>query len=358
MMVIMKSGRTQQELDDVFDRVRAEGFEPHPVYGDERTVVAVVGEVRPHPELYAEIAAMDGVEATIPISKPYKLASNEWQTERTVVDVSGVSIGPGIVTIIAGPCSVDKEEILLESALAAKEHGASILRAGAFKPRTSPYGFRGHGRTALRMMAKVRAETGLPLVTEVVSEKTVDDVAEHADMLQLGTRNGVNYELIEALAKTGKPLLIKRHWISPVDEWLLAAEYALKQGNKQVVLCERGIRTNETGTRNTMDINAIPLVHKLSHLPVIADPSHATGHRDLVIDVALGMVAAGAEGIMVEMHPHPEKALSDGAQSLKIDMFAEMMSRIRPVVHAVGKVLESEIPREGHRRLERVVAST
>jgi 3-deoxy-7-phosphoheptulonate synthase len=343
MMVIMKPGHTTEEFEAVMSRIREAGLDGHPIVGVERTVIGVVGLDREHPELADDIEVMDGVEGTVPISSPFKLCSREFKKDDSVVDVRGVKIGEGTVTVMAGPCAVENEEQVMRAAHAVKERGASVMRGGAFKPRTSPYSFRGLEVNGLKLLAKARDETGLPIVTEVMSEATVDDVAEYADILQIGTRNAQNFFLLEAVARTNKAILLKRGMSSPIQEWLLAAEYILAQGNKNVILCERGIRTFETAARNTMDINAVPLVKEMSHLPIVADPSHGTGKRKLVEPVALGMVAAGADGLILEVHPSPDHALSDGAQSLDFDMFASVMNNVSKVATAIGKRIESSV---------------
>lgn len=343
MMVIMKPGHTTEEFEAVMTRIREEGLDGHPIVGVERTVIGVVGLDREHPELADDIEVMDGVEGTVPISSPFKLCSREFRGHDTIVEVRGVKIGEGTVTVMAGPCAVENEDQVMRTAVAVKERGASVMRGGAFKPRTSPYSFRGLEVEGLKLLAKARNETGLPIVTEVMSEGTVDDVAEYADILQIGTRNAQNFFLLEAVARTNKPILLKRGMSSPIQEWLLAAEYILAKGNPNVILCERGIRTFETAARNTMDINAVPLVKELSHLPIVADPSHGTGKRRLVEPVALGMVAAGADGLILEVHPSPEHALSDGAQSLDFDMFASVMNNVSKVASAIGKRIESKV---------------
>ena len=341
-MVIMKPGHTKTEFDDVMRRIKEAGLDGHPIVGVERTVIGVVGLDRLHPELADDIEVMPGVEGTVPISSPYKLCSREFKGDDTIVNVNGVRVGEGTVSVIAGPCAVESEEQLMLTARAMRERGASMLRGGAFKPRTSPYSFRGLEEDGLKLLAQAREETGLPVVTEVMSEATVEVVAKYADVLQIGTRNAQNFFLLEEVARAGKPVLLKRGMSSSMQDWLLAAEYILAKGNRDVILCERGIRTFETATRNTMDINAIPLVKEMSHLPVIADPSHGTGKRKLVEPVGLGMVAAGADGLILEVHPSPEHALSDGAQSLTFDDFASVMSRIGKVAQAVGKVMERD----------------
>jgi 3-deoxy-7-phosphoheptulonate synthase len=336
----MKPGHTPEQFAAVMARIKEDNLDGHPIVGVERTVIGVVGLDRLHPELADDIEVMPGVESTVQISSPYKLCSREFKPEDTIVDVNGVRIGEGTVTIIAGPCAVESEEQLMLTARAMKERGASMLRGGAFKPRTSPYSFRGLEVEGLKLLAAARAETGLPVVTEVMSEASVNDVAKYADVLQIGTRNAQNFFLLEEVAKAGKPVLLKRGMSSTIQEWLLAAEYILAKGNRNVIMCERGIRTFEPSVRNTMDINAIPLIKELSHLPVIADPSHGTGKRRLVEPVGLGMIAAGADGLILEVHPSPEHALSDGAQSLTFELFSSVMEHIGAVATAVGKRME------------------
>jgi 3-deoxy-7-phosphoheptulonate synthase len=342
MMVIMKPGHTREQFEDVMNRIQEVGLEGHPIVGVERTVIAVVGTERIHPELADDLEVMPGVESTVKISSPYKLSSREVSPADTIVDVNGVKIGEGTVTLMAGPCAVESEEQCMATARAVRAHGASILRGGAFKPRTSPYGFRGLEEDGLKILAQARQETGLPVITEVMSENTVHVVAKYADILQIGTRNAQNFFLLEEAAKTHKPVLLKRGMSSSVQDWLLAAEYILNKGNRNVILCERGIRTFETATRNTMDINAIPLVKEMSHLPIIADPSHGTGKMKLVAPVGIGMIAAGADGLILEVHPSPEHALCDGAQSLTFDAFASLAERTARVAAAVGKRMQTE----------------
>jgi 3-deoxy-7-phosphoheptulonate synthase len=342
MMVIMKPGHTRDEFEAVMNRIKEVGLDGHAIHGVERTVIGVVGLDREHPELGDDIEVMPGVEGTVPISSPFKLCSREFNNDDTVVNVNGVLIGEGTVTVMAGPCAVESEAQLMATAKAMKDRGASILRGGAFKPRTSPYSFRGLEEDGLKLLAQARQETGLPVVTEVMSETKVQLIAKYADVLQIGTRNAQNFFLLEEVAKAHKPVLLKRGMSSSIQEWLLAAEYILAKGNRDVILCERGIRTFETAARNTMDINAIPLVKEMSHLPVIADPSHGTGKRKLVEPVGLGMVAAGADGLILEVHPSPEHALSDGAQSLTFELFSSLMQNLAKVAAAVGKRMERE----------------
>jgi len=344
MMVIMKPGYTPKQFEDVMNRIKEAGFTGHPIVGVERTVIGVVGNDRIHPELADDIETMEGVETTVQISTPYKLSGRDFKPEDTIVEVRGVRIGEGSVTVMAGPCAVENAEQTMTTARAVKAAGASVLRGGAFKPRTSPYAFRGLEEEGLKILAAARDETGLPIITEVMSENTVEVVARYADILQIGTRNAQNFFLLEEVAATGLPVLLKRGMSSSVQDWLLAAEYILNKGNRNVILCERGIRTFETATRNTMDINAIALVKELSHLPVIADPSHGTGKATLVEPVCRGMVAAGADGVILEVHPDPPHALCDGAQSLTFDQFGAVMANLSRIAHAIGKRIESEAP--------------
>jgi len=282
---------------------------------------------------------LPGVDEVIPISKPYKLSSREFQHEDTVIKVGDVSIGGDTLVIIAGPCAVETEKQVLETARTVKEAGANILRGGAFKPSTSPYQFRGLGKEGLEILALARAETGLPLITEVLTPQDVDLVARYTDILQIGARNMQNFALLDEVGKVRKPVMLKRGMSATIQEWLLSAEYILSQGNRQVMLCERGIRTFETYTRNTLDISAIPIVKKLSHLPVIGDPSHGTGKWYLVTPLSLAAVAAGADGLMVEVHPNPDQALKDGAQSLTFDSFQQLMAQLAPVAASVNRKL-------------------
>jgi 3-deoxy-7-phosphoheptulonate synthase len=337
MMVIMKHGYAQEEFDEVMERLNEVGLKGHPIVGVERTVIAVVGRI--YPELADELETMSGVEDTVPISSPYKLASRETRPQNTVVRVGDVEIGTGATVIIAGPCAVENEEQLMATAREVKKQGAHLLRGGAFKPRTSPYSFRGLELEGLRLLAQAREETGLRVTTEVMSVRDVEAVATYADILQIGARNAQNFILLEEVGKTGKPVILKRGLASTIEDWLLAAEYILNTGNQNVILCERGIRTFETATRNTLDINAIALAKQISHLPVIGDPSHGTGKWSLVVPIALAAIAAGADGVIVEVHPSPDHALSDGAQSLNFERFRELMERTNVVAQALDRPL-------------------
>ncbi|MCZ7543411.1 MAG: 3-deoxy-7-phosphoheptulonate synthase [Anaerolineae bacterium] len=334
MIIVMQKGATPAQISAVVARVEGMGRQVHLSRGEERTIIGVVGDDRTFDR--DQFERMDGVEHTVPILKPYKLASREFHPSDSVVDVGGVSIGGQAVVVMAGPCAVESREQLMETAWAAKEAGALILRGGAFKPRTSPYSFQGMGEQGLQLLAEARAETGLLVVTEVMSPSQVSLVATYADILQIGARNMQNYALLHAVGESHKPVLLKRGMMSTMEEWLMSAEYVLSHGNNRVMLCERGIRTFETYTRNTFDINAIAMLKQLTHLPVIADPSHGTGLWELVGPVARGAVAAGADGLILEIHPRPEEAVSDGRQSLKPKRFAELMSEVRLIAEAVG----------------------
>ncbi|MEO8457544.1 MAG: 3-deoxy-7-phosphoheptulonate synthase, partial [Chloroflexota bacterium] len=333
----MKAGATEKQITNVQQVVKELGFKDHRIHGEERSVVAVLGHV--YPELVDELGVIDGVDTVVRISKPFKLASREVQSENTVVRLGSLAIGDGSVTIMGGPCSVDSEENVIETARAVKAAGGHILRGGAFKPRSSPYAFRGHGEKALHILAAARQETGLPVITEVMDARDVELVAKFADILQIGARNMQNFTLLDEVGKAGRPVLLKRGLSGTIEEWLLAAEYILSHGNRDVILCERGIRTFETATRNTFDVNAIPVVKRLSHLPVIGDPSHATGKWYLVEPVGLVAVAAGADGLIIEVHPNPDHALSDGAQSLTPANFAKLVQKTGVMANALGRSL-------------------
>jgi 3-deoxy-7-phosphoheptulonate synthase len=332
MFVVMTVGASEAEILGVKSRILAEGLTPFDHVGDERTVIAVVGEIGSRkPALLEQFARLAGVASVTPISRPYKLVSREFHPEDTVIRVLDAVIGDGSLTVMAGPCSIESKEQLFDTADAVKAAGATILRGGAFKPRTSPYSFQGLGVQGLRYLAEARERTGLPVITEVMEPNQVDIVAEYADILQIGTRNMQNYSLLRDVGRVARPVMLKRGYGATVEEWLMAAEYIVSSGNPNVILCERGIRTFETFTRNTMDLAAVPVTNHLTHLPVIIDPSHATGKRWLVKPLAVGGVAVGADGIMVEVHPHPDDALSDAEQQLDFEGFREMMAAVLPV---------------------------
>jgi len=335
MFVAMKPHATEAEFDAVIEKVRALGLTPHPISGIERRVVAVVGNTGAvDPD---DFAMLPGVAEALRVSQPFKLVSREVKEEDTIIDVGGVKVGGRAIVVMAGPCSVESKDQILETAHAVKKAGASFLRGGAWKPRTSPYEFQGLREEGLKLLALARQETGLKVITEVMSTETLPLVAEYADVLQVGARNMQNYSLLERLGEVKKPVMLKRGLSGTIREWLMAAEYIVAKGNPNVMLCERGIRTFETATRNTLDINAIPVVKSLSHLPVIVDPSHGIGIRKHVAAIARAGVAAGADGIMIEVHPKPEKALSDGHQSLTIPEFQELMRQVRVIALAIER---------------------
>ena len=343
MIVVMRTEAVETEVEHVLERLEELGLAGHLSEGEERTVIGVVG--RTFPELAEMLETLPGVDQVVPISKPFKLSSREFKNVSSVIEVGGVAIGGGGAVVMAGPCSVESREQLLSTARAVKSAGAQVLRGGAFKPRTSPYAFRGLGEEGLKLLAEARAETGMPVITEVLSPEDVDLVARYADILQIGARNMQNFILLEECGRSDRPVMLKRGMSATVQEWLLSAEYILAQGNRNVILCERGIRTYETATRNTMDVSAIPLVHRLSHLPVVADPSHGTGKWYLVGPMALASLAAGADGLMIEVHPNPDHALSDGAQSLTFENFAQMMQQVTVVAQAVNRPLAAPAAR-------------
>ncbi len=337
MIVVMKPEATREDIDHVVARIEELGLGSHLIEGAERTVVGVVGKT--YPELRPMLETLNNVDEVVPISKPYKLSSREFNPPDTIIDVRGVRIGGGETVVMAGPCSVESEEQLTATARAVKAAGAHILRGGAFKPRTSPYQFRGLGIDGLKLLKAASEETGMPVITEVMTPQDVEVVAQYADILQIGARNMQNYHLLEECGRSDKPVMLKRGLSGEIQEWLLCAEYIIAQGNRQVMLCERGIRTFETATRNTMDVSAIPLIKRLSHLPIIGDPSHGTGKWYLVEPMAKAAVAAGADGIMVEVHPNPDHALSDGAQSLTFESFGKLMASLERVGKALGRPL-------------------
>ena len=336
MFVAMKPHATEAEFEAVVEKIRSLGLTPHPITGTERRVVAVIGNTG---SVDPDDFALPGVAEALRVSQPFKLVSREVREEDTVVDVGGVQVGGRAIVVMAGPCSVESEDQIVETARAVKRAGARLLRGGAYKPRTSPYEFQGLREEGLKLLALAREETGLKVVTEVMNTETVPLVAEYADVLQVGARNMQNYSLLERLGAVGKPVMLKRGLSATIREWLMAAEYIVAKGNPQVMLCERGIRTFETMTRNTLDINAVPVVKALSHLPVIVDPSHGIGIRRHVPAIARAGVAAGADGLIIEVHPRPEKALSDGHQSLTIDEFEALMRQVAVIAGATGRPL-------------------
>jgi 3-deoxy-7-phosphoheptulonate synthase len=339
MIVVMKQGATKEQIEHMIQRVEQLGLKAHPIFGTERTVIAAIGDKRD--EYRQSLERGPGVAEVVPILAPYKVASIEVKPERTVVRVGPLSVGNCHLGIIAGPCSVESEEQTMATARAVKAAGATALRGGAFKPRTSPYSFQGLKEEGLKILAAARAETGLPVVTEVLAEADVKLVARYADVLQIGARNMQNYRLLEEVGAEGKPVLLKRGPSATLDELLLAAEYVLNAGNQNVMLCERGIRTFETHTRFTLPLASVPWLHERTHLPVVVDPSHGTGHTNLVPRMAAAAVAAGADGLILEVHPDPETAMSDGYQSLDFEQFNEVMRLVRRVAEAVDKRIEA-----------------
>ncbi len=335
MIVVMNINASAREISDVIARIRAMGYDVHLSEGKERTIIGVIGRGRPLDR--EQLALLPGVQSVMPVSHPFKIASREYHPDDTLIPLNGIMVGGPNLAIIAGPCSVESREQIIETAHAVREAGATALRGGAFKPRSSPYAFQGLGEEGLRYLAEAREETGLPVVTEVMDPQLVPLVCQYADVLQIGARNMQNYTLLHAVGESQHPVLLKRGMSSTIEELLMSAEYILSHGNMRVMVCERGIRTFETYTRNTFDINAIPVLKRLSHLPVIADPSHGVGRWEYVESVALAAIAAGADGLIVEVHPQPDQALSDGQQSLKPERFAELVAKVRQLAPVVGR---------------------
>ena len=335
MIIIMKAHASAEQVSGVVARVEALGYRAHLSRGEETTIIGVIGDDRPiNP---AQFELLEGVEKTVPVLKPFKLASRDMHPADTLVPLNGTPVGGPRIAIIAGPCAVESRVQLMEVAQAVKEAGATALRGGAFKPRTSPYSFQGMGEAGLELLAEARAATGLPIVTEAMSPEQVPLVGKYADVIQIGARNMQNYALLTAVGEYGKTVLLKRGMMSTMEEWLMSAEYILAQGNGRVILCERGIRTFEKYTRNTTDINAIPVLKQLTHLPVILDPSHSTGKWEYVTAVARAGIAAGADGLIVEVHPHPEMAVSDGMQSLKPEKFVQLVQECAQIAGVMGR---------------------
>ncbi len=335
MIVTMQKGYEAEQLQRVIEQLEAAGFHTQVIQGTEKTVIAAVGDKSRL--LYIPLEAMPGVEKVIPILSPYKMASREFKPDDTVIQVGPHRLGGKELHVMAGPCAVESREQILETAQAVKEAGATFLRGGAYKPRTSPYSFQGLEEKGLQYLAEAREKTGLPVITEVTDLQSLKMVSYYSDILQIGTRNMQNFALLKGVAKTEKPVLLKRGLSATIDEWMLAAEYIMSAGNSQVILCERGIRTFETATRNTLDLSAVPLIKHLSHLPVVVDPSHGTGKWRLVKPMALAAVAAGADGLLIEVHPDPSSAVSDGPQSLTPEKFRDLMEALQPVADAVGR---------------------
>jgi len=336
MLIVMRHGAPEEDIRRVAATIEEMGYQARPMPGKQRTTIGLVGNDGRVDG--SRLAALPGVQEIIHVTKPYKQVSREWKADSTLVRLpGGLTVGGDEVVVMAGPCSVESEQQILEAARAVREAGATVLRAGAYKPRSSPYSFQGMGRAGLKLLARAREETGLLIVTEAMDAEEMDFVAEVADIIQLGARNMQNYSLLKRAGRSGKPILLKRGLSATIQELLLSAEYILAEGNPNVILCERGVRGFDPATRNIFDLSAIPVVHGLSHLPIIADPSHGTGHRDMVTPMARAAVAAGADGLLVEVHPSPDRALSDGAQSLYPEQFERMMKETRLIAEAIGR---------------------
>lgn len=337
MIIVMKPDATEAEIQNIINIIEENGLKPHISRGKERVIIGAIGDEAVIRNLPFD--SYPGVENAVPILKPYKLVSREFKKENSIISVDGNDIGSKKIIVIAGPCAVENREILLETAFEVKKYGATFFRGGAYKPRTSPYSFQGLGEEGLKLLYEAKEKTGIPIVTELMDPRDTELVCKYADIIQIGARNMQNFRLLLEVGKIDKPVILKRGLSSTITEMLMSAEYIASQGNTKIILCERGIRTFETSTRNTLDLSAVPLLKQLTHLPVIVDPSHGTGHWDLVTPMSLAAIACGADGLMVEVHPHPEKALSDGSQSLKPSKFKIMMDKIA----AIANVLDREV---------------
>ncbi|RMG60804.1 MAG: 3-deoxy-7-phosphoheptulonate synthase [Deltaproteobacteria bacterium] len=335
MIIVLKPGCTEKDIHTVKEKIESLGLKAHVSCGVERTIIGAIGDERKIEPSHFEV--LECVEKVMPILKPYKVVSKEFRPEATVIEVKGQTVGGSKVALFAGPCSVENREMMLQVAEKVKEAGASFLRGGAFKPRTSPYSFQGLGEEGLKILREASEMTGLPVATELMDPRDIDLLVEYADVIQIGARNMQNFRLLTEVGKVNKPVILKRGMSATILELLMSAEYIASQGNTNIILCERGIRTFENATRNTLDISAVPVLKRLTHLPVIVDPSHAAGKWELVEPLAMAAVAAGADGLMVEVHNEPEKALSDGPQSLKPDAFSSLVEKLRPVASAVGR---------------------
>jgi 3-deoxy-7-phosphoheptulonate synthase len=337
MIIVLKPGSTQKDIDYITEKLQARGLKVHISKGEERTIIGAIGDERILRE--ASLAAYQAVEKIVPILKPFKLASRDFRKENTVIRVGDATIGSEQVVIMAGPCSVETRDGLLQVARVVKAAGGHLLRGGAFKPRSSPYAFQGLGEEGLKYLAEAREETGLGVVTELMDPRDAELVDRYADIIQIGARNMSNFTLLKEVGKLKKPVLLKRGLSATVKEWLMSAEYILDEGNKEVILCERGVRTFETETRNTLDLSCVPLVKGMSHLPIIVDPSHAVGRVDLVAPMCMAALAAGTDGLLIEVHENPEEALCDGPQSLRLEQFTELMGSLRSLASALGREL-------------------
>ncbi|MBF0317439.1 MAG: 3-deoxy-7-phosphoheptulonate synthase [Nitrospirae bacterium] len=337
-IIVLKRTAVQEEIDNIVKKLESKGLSANISKGTEKTIIGVIGDTsKISDEEVDSVRAMRGVDECLRIVKPYKLASRDFKKDNTVIDVNGVKIGGNKIVVIAGPCAIESREILMAIADKVKEAGAGFIRGGAFKPRTSPYTFQGLGEEGLKILAEARQRTNMPIVTELMDPRDLMTMVRYADIIQIGTRNMQNFRLLLEVGMTDKPVLLKRGMSATIKEWLMAAEYIMSRGNHKVILCERGIRTFETTTRNTLDLSAIPVLKQLTHLPVVVDPSHAVGRWDLVAPMAKAAVAAGADGLLIEVHTTPEEACSDGEQSLKPDVFKELMEQLKPIAAAVGR---------------------
>ena len=337
MLVVMNSNATKEQIDRVLSAIREMNLDPHPMPGPTRTAIGITGNKSVIDA--GRLEALPGVKDLIRVTKPYKLASREMHAEDTVVRLAQATIGPGNFTMIAGPCAVESEEMILRTAEFLRGQGVSLLRAGAFKPRTSPYAFQGIGEEGLDILARTRAKTGIGIVTELMDTENADAVEEVADVIQIGTRNMQNFSLLKRVGRARKPVLLKRGMAATLEEWLMAAEYVMAGGNYQVILCERGVRTFSDHSRNTLDLSVVPPAKALSHLPILVDPSHGTGKRDYVPPMAMAAFAAGADGLLIEVHPEPERALSDGAQSLDFEGFSRLLGSMRKIAESLGRTI-------------------
>jgi 3-deoxy-7-phosphoheptulonate synthase len=335
MIVVMKKNANGRQIAKVVEKIKANGLKAHISKGDVLTVIGIIGDERKVPE--SQIRAMEGVEKIMPVLSPYKLVSRDFHPQNRVINAGGIKIGGNEVVVMAGPCSVESKEQIIETARLVKNAGAKILRGGAFKPRTSPYSFQGLGEEGLKLLKKAKDETGMPIITEVMDTRNVPLVCKYADILQIGARNMQNYDLLKEVGKCKHPVLLKRGLSATINEWLMSAEYIMSGGNHKIILCERGIRTFENYTRNTLDLNAVPAVKELTHLPVIVDPSHGTGKYTLVSPMSRAAVAAGADGLLIEVHPNPEKSVSDADQTISTKKFARLMDELRLVANAIGR---------------------
>ena len=342
MIIVMKTNSTKKQKRHVVEHLKGADYGVHISEGVQRTIIGAIGDEDDKEARMMKIRAIEGVEKVIPIMEPYKLTGKNFKPKKTVIDAGGVAIGGDEVVVMAGPCAVENEEQIIKTARAVKKAGASILRGGAFKPRTSPYSFQGLKKEGLELLAKARAKTGLKIITEVIDVNKIDLVNEYADIIQIGARNMQNYPLLKAAGKLDTPVMLKRNMSATIKEWLLAAEYIMKEGNYQVILCERGIRTFSTNTRNTLDLSSVPLLKELSHLPIVVDPSHGTGRWSLVTPMARAAVASGVDGLLIEVHPKPETALSDGAQSLTFDNFNKLMVEVGKIAEVLNRKVKTQ----------------